>query len=58
MKRVTTSFGRMKRLGSIALVLLFSQQAIAVGTDAGVSIANQAQVDYDVGGNAQEPPTS
>lgn len=54
MKLVTTSFDRCARLGSIALVLLFSQQAFAVGTDAGVTIANQAQVDYDVGGNAQE----
>lgn len=53
MKFVTTSFGRCARLGSIALVLLFSQQAFAVGTDAGVTIANQAQVDYDVGGVGQ-----
>ena len=54
MKGLTTSLGRCVRPGSIALVLLFSQQAFATGTAAGVTIANQAQVDYDVGGNAQE----
>lgn len=54
MKGLTTSLGRCVRLGSMALVLLFSQQAFAAGTAAGVTIANQAQVDYDVGGNAQE----
>ena len=55
MKRISTNFSRFARLSSMALVLLFSQQAFAVGTDAGVSIANQAQVDYDVGGNGQVP---
>lgn len=54
MKRLITSLGRCVQLGSMALVLLFSQQAFATGTAAGVTIANQAQVDYDVGGNAQE----
>ncbi len=55
MKRLITGFGRFARLSSIVLVLFFSQQAFAVGTDAGVSISNQAQVDYAVGGNTQEP---
>ncbi len=55
MKRVTTIFSRVMWLSTTALVLLFSQQALAAGTNAGVSIANQAQVDYAVGGNTQEP---
>jgi len=55
MKRETNRLSRLVRLGSITLALLFSQQAFSAGTAAGVSVANQAQVDYDVAGNVQEP---
>ena len=53
MKRVTLTVGRFVRLVSMAGVLLMSQQVFAAGTDAGTTVANQAQVDYDVGGSAQ-----
>lgn len=53
MKRKTNTAGRLFRFVSAACVLIFSQHAFAAGTDAGVTIANQAQVDYDVGGAAQ-----
>lgn len=43
------------RLGVIAAAMLLSQQALAVGTDAGVTIQNQASVAYDVGGVGQLP---
>ena len=55
MKRVIELCGRLSRLSLMALALLVTQQAFAVGTDAGTSIDNQAQVDYDVGGISQEP---
>ena len=38
------------RLGAIAGVLLFGQQAMAIGTAAGTSIDNTVTVDYDVNG--------
>lgn len=38
------------RLGAMASVLLFGQQAFAIGTAAGTSIDNTVTVDYDVGG--------
>ena len=53
MKTEVNGIGRMVRLSMMAIALLFSQHVLAVGTDAGVTIANQAQVDYDVGGIAQ-----
>jgi hypothetical protein len=43
------------RLGTVATVLLLGQQAMAVGTDAGVSVSNQATVAYTVGTVAQTP---
>jgi uncharacterized repeat protein (TIGR01451 family) len=46
---------RMVWLAMTAGAMLLSQQALAVGTDAGVTIANQAQVDYEVATIAQEP---
>lgn len=55
MKRVITASSRVYRLSVMAPLLIFTQQAIAVGTDAGTSIDNQAQVDYEVGGIGQEP---
>jgi uncharacterized repeat protein (TIGR01451 family) len=53
MKSQVSGIGRILRLSMMAIVLLFSQHAFAVGTDAGITIANQAQVDYDVGGIGQ-----
>ena len=40
-------------MGMMTGVLLFSQQALAQGTDAGVVVSNQASVDYDVNGQDQ-----
>ena len=53
MKTEVIGMGRILRPCMVAIVLLFTQHALAVGTDAGVTIANQAQVDYDVGGIGQ-----
>jgi len=39
----------------MASALLLGQQALALGTDAGTSVSNQATVAYDVGGNVQTP---
>jgi len=46
------------RLSTLAAMLLFSQQAMAVGTQAGTVISNTATVDYNVGLVAQTPITS
>ena len=43
------------RLGISAAALLFSQQVLAAGTDAGVTVSNQATVAYSVGAVAQTP---
>lgn len=53
MKTEVNGIGRILRPCMMAIVLLFTQHALAAGTDAGVTIANQAQVDYDVGGIGQ-----
>ena len=53
MKRASSLASRVLRLVSLAGAMLLSQQALAVGTDAGTTVANQAQVDYDVGGVGQ-----
>ena len=53
MKRATRMVGRVLKLTATVSVLFFSQHALAVGTAAGVTVTNQAQVDYDVGGSAQ-----
>ncbi|MDH4046699.1 MAG: hypothetical protein OEW68_00485 [Gammaproteobacteria bacterium] len=53
MKRYITRISWVTRLIASAVVVLFSQHALAVGTDAGTTISNQAQVDYNVGGNPQ-----
>ena len=42
--------GLFLRLGAMAAVLLFGQQAMAVGTAAGQQIDNTVTVDYDVNG--------
>lgn len=55
MKIGTYSLGRMLRLGLSAGALLLSQQALALGTDAGVTVSNQATVAYTVGVVVQTP---
>lgn len=53
MKTVLRMPGLLVRFGSMAAVLLLGQQALAVGTDAGVSVDNRATVTYVVGGSPQ-----
>lgn len=53
MKTVKKKLGLFARLSTTAVVLLFAQQALAVGTDPGVTISNSASVDYDVNSVAQ-----
>jgi len=53
MKTSINPSGRFMRLGFMAAALMLAQHAFAVGTDPGVTVDNQASVDYDVGGNAQ-----
>ena len=55
MKTVKKKLGLFARLGTTAAVLLFSQQALAVGTDPGVTVSNSASVDYEVNSVAQAP---
>jgi uncharacterized repeat protein (TIGR01451 family) len=58
MKTVKRTFGLFGRLGMLATTLLLAQQAMAVGTDPGVIVTNQATVNYQVGGNNQAPIAS
>jgi uncharacterized repeat protein (TIGR01451 family) len=51
MKLVTTK--TVLKLGALAVALLTSQQAMAVGTRAGTAVDNTALVDFEVGGVAQ-----
>ncbi len=55
MKTVKSKFGLLFRLGITATALLIGQQALALGTDAGTQVSNQATVSYSVGGAAQTP---
>lgn len=55
MKTVKSKFGLLFRLGMTATALLIGQQALALGTDAGTQVSNQATVSYSVGGAAQTP---
>ncbi len=57
MKIVTGKTGLILRLGLTAIVLLLGQQAMAVGTDAGTSIDNTVNVDYEVAGINQDDLT-
>ena len=45
--------GLLYRLGLLTAMLLLGQQALAVGTDAGLTVSNTTSVEYDVGGNTQ-----
>jgi hypothetical protein len=53
MKTVLRMPGLFVKLGTMAAFLLLGQQALAVGTDAGVSVDNRATVTYSVGGSPQ-----
>lgn len=55
MKTVMSKLGPLFRLSMTATVLLLSQQALALGTDAGRQVSNQATVSYSVGGLGQTP---
>jgi len=48
MKTVKRSLGLIIRLSILASALLLGQQALALGTDAGVTVSNMATVAYDV----------
>lgn len=50
MKTKVGKLGLMFRLGAMAGVLLFTQQAMAIGTAAGTAVDNTVTVDYDVNG--------
>ncbi len=58
MKPLTGKIGLIFRLGAMAGVLLFTQQAMAVGTAAGTAVDNTVTVDYDVNGVDQADLTS
>ena len=58
MKLVGNKVGLLVRLGLISGAMLFSQQALAEGTQAGTTIENTATVDYFVGGVDQDDLTS
>ena len=55
MKTVSRSLSLIARLSIMAATLLLGQQALALGTDAGTLVSNQATVAYEVGGNLQTP---
>jgi len=55
MKTVSRSLSLFTRLSIMASALLLGQQALALGTDAGTLVSNQATVAYEVGGNVQTP---
>ncbi len=54
MNVVFSNVSRSARLIVVALSLLATQQAFAVGTPAGDTVSNVASVDYSVGGVAQD----
>ena len=53
MKHVREKTGLIFRLGITAIALLMGQQAMALGTDPGIDVTNEAFVDYEVGGVPQ-----
>ena len=53
MKTVLRMPGLLSRFGLVASALLFGQQALAVGTDAGTDVTNVASVSYSVNGQGQ-----
>jgi len=55
MKTVVRTASLFARLGVAATALLLSQQVLALGTDAGITVSNQATVAYDVNTEPQTP---
>ena len=55
MKTVVNRASLFLRLGITAAAMLLGQQALALGTDAGTTVANQATVAYSVNSEAQTP---
>jgi len=55
MKTARYSLSLMFRLGITASALLFGQHALALGTNAGITVSNQATVAYTVGTVVQTP---
>ena len=55
MKTVKSKFGLLFRLRVTSTAVLIGQQAVALGTDAGTQVSNQATVSYSVGGAGQTP---
>lgn len=55
MKIVISKFGLIFRLGVTVTALLFTQQAMAIGADAGDPVNNTATVSYDVNSVGQTP---
>jgi len=53
MKTLLKRTGLFARLGLTAAAVLLSQQALALGTDAGTTVSNLATVVYEVNGNLQ-----
>ena len=53
MKTETRNSSLLIRLAVLTAAMLFGQQALAVGTDAGLTVTNTTSVVYDVGGNTQ-----
>ena len=53
MKTLARCTSLLTRLGLTAAAVLLSQQAMAVGTDAGTTVSNLATVVYEVNGNLQ-----
>ncbi len=55
MKTATKGLGFYSKLGVSVFAMLVGQQAMALGTDAGTAVDNQALVSYTVGTVAQTP---
>ncbi len=53
MKTVVQTVSLLARLGLTAAAMLLTQQALALGTDAGTTVSNLATVVYEVNGNLQ-----
>jgi hypothetical protein len=58
MKLVLERSSLLLRLAATAAIVLFSQQSLAAGTQAGTVVSNTATVDYNVNTVAQTPITS
>ena len=55
MKTIKRSLGLITRLSALAFAMLLGQQALAAGTDAGVTVSNMATVAYNVASVIQTP---